>query len=156
MKKTTVLLLLCIIAYGSSKAQTSAKAVYLEVGGPGLLSVNYDMRLSPSQDGIGFRAGVGAFSVDGVKAITVPLGLNYLMGKNKSHLELGAGYTILNVNSSSESTSNNFNESFFNLTIGYRYAPLGKGFLFKAELTPVFSKNFSIPYFAGLGFGYKF
>ena len=28
--------------------------------------------------------------------------------------------------------------------------------IFKAEITPVFAKGIFVPYFGGLGFGYKF
>ena len=128
----------------------------MEIGGPGLASANFDMRFTKTENGPGFRVGVGAFSIGGVSAVTVPIGLNYLIGKNKNYFELGAGYTYLNLSATKKTTTKNFNESFGNLTIGYRYAPIKSGFFFKAELTPVFSGNFFIPYFGGLGFGYKF
>ncbi|MDP4285811.1 MAG: hypothetical protein Q8891_15445 [Bacteroidota bacterium] len=156
MKKIIVLLFASSAIFGTTYGQGAAKAAYVEIGGPGLASVNFDMRFSPTQNGAGFRFGVGAFSISGIKAVTVPVGLNYLIGKKSSFFELGAGYTYLSVSSSSKSTTKNFNESFGNLTISYRYAPAKKGFFFKAELTPVFSGNFFLPYFAGLGFGYKF
>ena len=40
-------------------AQQAAKAVYVELGGAGLASVNYDTRLMKKEDGIGFRVGLG-------------------------------------------------------------------------------------------------
>ncbi len=156
MKKIIVLLSISFAILNATFGQSAAKAAYVEIGGPGLASANFDMRFSKIQNGGGFRVGAGAFSINGISAVTVPVGLNYLIGKKSNFFEVGAGYTFVNLNSTSKSTTKNFNESFGNITIGYRYAPAKKGFFFKAELTPVFSGNFFLPYFAGLGFGYKF
>ena len=51
--------------YGVSAAtaQGPAKAIFFELGGPGLASINYDMRFSKSEKGLGARAGVGGFSI---------------------------------------------------------------------------------------------
>ena len=163
MKKIIVLLLLCVcfsfvnVAY----AQTAAKAAYAEIGGPGLASVNFDTRFAKKEDGFGGRIGIGGFSIgnsgDRVGIFTVPVGLNYLIGKDhKNYFEIGAGFTYVNAKATVNSSSDNFSSSFGNLTLGYRLAPEKGGFFFKAEITPVFGDGFFIPYFAGIGFGYKF
>ncbi|MGH2646212.1 MAG: hypothetical protein ACRDE8_01545, partial [Ginsengibacter sp.] len=71
MRQITLLLALSLGFYGSTSAQSAAKAVYAEIGGPGIASINYDMRFSATQNGTGFRLGAGAFSINGIKAVTV-------------------------------------------------------------------------------------
>jgi hypothetical protein len=136
-------------------AQSSAKVVYAEVGGPGLLSVNYDMRFEKKNDGFGFRAGFGGWSIKESKLILVPLGINYITSKNeKDYFEVGAGLTV--VSNSSTGTEGPFKSSFGFMTLGYRKQPVDGGYFFKASLVPVFGKGFFWPYYAGVGFGYAF
>ncbi len=161
MKKLKLLFILSLFFFTQSKSQTS-KAVYAEIGGPGLASANYDMRFSQNDDGFGGRIGVGGFSLsDGfgsrASIFTVPVGVNYLLGKDgKNYFEVGAGFTYIGGSSKDEFNSDNFSSSFGNITLGYRLAPANGGFMFKAQITPVFGSGFFIPYYAGLGFGYKF
>lgn len=140
------------------KAQTAAKAIYVEIGGPGLASVNYDMRFQKKEDGLGFRVGLGGFSIDGESAVFVPLGLTYLLGKDeRNYFELGGGVTIVSTSSkNSIQSSDNFATTFGHLYFGYRLQPKNGGFLFRAGITPVFNKDGFIPYYAGISFGYKF
>lgn len=156
MKKIIVLLLVSL-AFTVTYGQKAAKAAYVEIGGPGLASANFDMRFANTEDGAGFRLGVGGFSVDGISIITVPVGLNYLIGKDKrNYFEAGAGFTYVNLSTKNKGTSKSFKSSFGNVTLGYRFAPARGGFFFKAELTPVFGDGFFKPLYGGLGFGYKF
>ena len=156
MKKIIVILFVSLALLNVTYGQTAAKAAYVEIGGPGLLSANFDMRFTNKENGIGFRVGVGAFSISGISVFTVPLGLNYLIGKSKkNYFEVGAGFTYLDISAKHKGTSKNFTSSFGNITLGYRYAPAKGGFFFKAELTPIFGDGFFIP-IGGLGFGYKF
>ncbi|MEP6949852.1 MAG: hypothetical protein ABI863_11280 [Ginsengibacter sp.] len=162
MKKIIVLLLISSAFFNLSYGQKAAKAAYAEIGGPGLASANFDTRFAKTEDGLGGRIGIGGFSIgngDGsnVTIITVPVGLNYLIGKDKkNYFEIGVGFTYVGGKAKDDINSENFNSSFGNITLGYRLAPERGGFFFKAEITPVFGKGFFIPYFAGIGFGYKF
>lgn len=141
----------------SAKAQYS-KVIYGELMGPGLLgSLNYDMRLSEKEDGLGFRAGIGGVFLPLIieKGITFPLELNYLIGKNnKSYLELGAGVSFLSIGSSSGTQSNELNTTYAFGTVGYRYAPANGGLFFKIAFNPLIGNVF-VPY-GGIGLGYKF
>jgi hypothetical protein len=162
MKKTIIILLICSAFFNVSYGQTAAKAAYAEIGGPGLASANFDIRFAKKEDGFGGRVGIGGFSIgDGagehLSIITVPVGLNYLIGKDKkNYFEVGVGFTYVGAKSKDQFASDNFHSSFGNITLGYRLAPERGGFFFKAEITPVFGDGFFIPYFAGIGFGYKF
>ncbi len=131
-----------------------AKNIFFELGGPGLASVNYDMRFNNNGKGLGFRAGVGGFPSYGVNLVTVPIGINYLASKdNKNFFEFGAGFTAM---SASESGSGIFSGSFGHLSLGYRLQPMDGGFTFRAILNPVIVEEGFFPFYAGIGFGWKF
>ena len=156
MKKIPFLFIVFLfLSYHTTFAQSSAKVVYAEVGGPGLLSINYDMRFEKKNDGFGFRAGFGGWSIKESKLILVPVGLNYITSKNdRDFFEAGAGATI--VSNSAPGNEGPFKSSFGFLSLGYRKQPADGGYFFKAALVPVFGNGFFWPYYAGVGFGYAF
>lgn len=154
MKKLAVVFFVFIIGSEAVNAQ-AAKSIYFELGGPGLASFNFDTRFSPKEDGIGGRIGFGGFSVEGDGAVFVPIGINYLLGKDtKNYFEIGAGLTPVFV--SDGSGDGDFTETFGHLIFGYRMQPLKGGFTFRAFICPVFNGNGFIPYYGGVSFGYKF
>ena len=159
--RTQFLIIFCLLFCLNLSAQ-NAKTVYVELGGPGLISANFDMRFSQERDGLGGRIGIGGFTLnddfDGrVSLLTVPVGLNYLFGKDgKNYFEVGAGFTYLNVGARADTETSTLEASFGNLTFGYRLAPSNGGFMFKAQITPIFNKYGFMPYYGGIGFGYIF
>lgn len=162
MRKLKIVLILFLLFSVKSKAQT-AKIIYAEIGGPGIASINFDTRFSKKEDGLGGRVGVGGMSISDnagsrVGIVTIPIGLNYLLGKDgKNYFEVGAGFTYIGGSSKGNFQDNQtFSTSFGNLTLGYRLAPERGGFTFKAQITPIFGRGYFVPYYAGLGFGYKF
>lgn len=160
MKKIVILVITVICVAMSAQAQKNtegtapAKAMFFELGGPGLASFNYDMRFTRSEKGIGGRVGIGGFSIDGEGAVFLPIGLNYLMGKdNKNYFELGAGVTpVFGVGDA----SGDFSSTFGHLNFGYRRQPKEGGFFFRAAVNPVFGNGFFWTYYGGVAFGYKF
>lgn len=154
MKKLFLLFAVAICLNHVSSAQ--AKSVYFELGGPGLASINFDSRFTQSESGIGGRIGVGGFSIDGESVVLVPIGLNYLLGKDsKNYFELGGGVTPVLTNIDN-GNNDNFSSTFGNILFGYRMQPQNGGFTFRAFVNPVFGKGFFIPYYGGVSFGYKF
>lgn len=140
-----------------SFAQQSSKSIYAELGGPGLASVNFDMRFSKAENGIGGRIGLGGFAVDGSSLIFIPLGINYLIGKETSHyFELGAGATVTVISEDLLGEDRPFTGTFGHLLFGYRYQPQKEGITFRAFINPIFGNGLFWPYYAGLSFGYKF
>lgn len=167
----------------SEAVQTTGKrpmAVYAEIYGlsRSLVGFNFDTRLSKRPDGWGVRAGLSYIHLDGVTIATLPLGVNYLLGKRGKYLELGVGATPIYL--SSESTPwGNYNifdkpqdqnkdarkkSSGFTvlggLTFGYRRQPVNGGFYFGAGLSPMFALlggdvSF-MPFIPYLSFGYSF
>jgi len=142
-----------------NNVHAQAKSVFVELGGPGLASVNYDMRFQKTEGGFGGRIGIGGFSIseDGTSAsaIFLPIGVNYLLGKDeRNYFEIGGGITPVFINDNSSDGS--FTSIFGHLNFGYRLQPKNGGFLFRAGIVPIFNKNGFIPYYFGLSFGYKF
>ncbi len=162
MKKSILTLLVCLALVSNTTAQSAAKAVYFEIGGPGVSSLNYDMRFGKSEGGTGLRAGIGGFSLgsagDRFTAIFVPLGFNYIKSKDsRNYFELGGGITPVFLSSGSSSGNNEkLSSTFGYLDIGYRLQPKEGGFFFRAAINPVFNKYFFWPYYGGVSFGYKF
>ena len=156
MKKLSLIFTLAMAAFQFVSAQ-SAQSVYFELGGPGIASFNYDIRFSGREGGLGGRIGVGYSKlVSGGSSVGyLPLGINYLFGKEKGHyFELGGGVTPV-FNSSPEGNSV-ITETFAHLVLGYRFQPIGSGFTFRAFVCPVYGNGVFIPYYAGISFGYKF
>lgn len=160
MKKIliTTVSFFCMIATISAQ-NSAAKSVFAEIGGPGLASINYDMRFNKKEDGLGFRAGVGGFSIDDfndrVTVLFFPLGINYLLGKDgRNYFEVGGGATL--VSASAKNTTGTFTGTFGHLNLGYRLQPRNGGFTFRAAINPIFGQGGFIPYYAGISFGYKF
>jgi hypothetical protein len=145
-------------------SQQGAKAIYFELGGPGLASINFDTRFNKTEKGFGGRIGIGGFSITTTDlfsgeeersgAVFVPIGVNYLLGKDsKNYFELGGGVTPV---FGTGDTDDNFSSTFGHILFGYRMQPANGGFTFRAFISPVFGKGFFIPYYGGVSFGYKF
>lgn len=165
MKKLIFLVALIIFTLGKLSAQDApitekrAQNVFVEIGGQGLLfTANYDTRFSNKRNGLGGRAGIGYMSLDGERITTVPIALNYLLGKGKQFFEIGLGATFT---SSSDGSPILFKDDSEGSVLGtmsfsYRLQPVDSGFSFRAGLTPVFNASNFIPYYAGISLGYSF
>ena len=179
---TMVLLLSSIVA----AAQTRNLSAEI-FGASQLAGISYDARFN-GNSGFGYRAGLGyglginslIFSGEQIiQGVTIPLEVNYLIGKKRSHLELGAGlsnglYRVHNKTSAFTATgqdgiiyevsaNDNINYTwgyFFFGNIGYRFQP-EEGLSFRIGISPSFSfntkhaiqKNWLIPY-VGLGWAF--
>ncbi|TCJ19364.1 hypothetical protein EPD60_02830 [Flaviaesturariibacter flavus] len=139
-------------------AQHAAKSVFVELGGPGLTSVNFDSRFTKKDGGIGGRAGVGYFNISGERLLLVPVGVNYLLSKDQRHyFELGAGVTVVDYKSDFfYEDPNRFTGTFGHLNFGYRLQPKEGGFMFRAAINPLFTSEGFFPYYGGISFGYAF
>ncbi|MFD1256437.1 hypothetical protein ACFQ3S_06475 [Mucilaginibacter terrae] len=135
--------------------------VYVELGGPGLLfSANYDTRFQNRQDGIGGRVGLGLFATGGFSLTTVPVQLNYLLGKKGKYFEIGLGGTFVKANNNNDNDNDDFfdfNESttIGTMTFAYRYQPVNGGFNFRGGLNTLFNSSNFVPFY-GVSFGYTF
>lgn len=158
MKRKLVILLLSM--FSLSIFAQHRKFGYLEVGGSSVFtSLNFDMRFDrENSDGFGFRVGAGgsfgAFDID--KIYTAPVGLNYIYGKGKNGLILGANSVFAIDGEPKEKKSDDFRSVIFSADIGYRYTPIHNGFGFQATYTPLFNTIEGImPFWIGVGIGYS-
>jgi hypothetical protein len=152
-------------------APVSRNAVFFELlGNGGLYSFNYERMLTES---LGLRVGFATwdssdFWFEGTPSdryTTVPVTVSYLLGRGERKLELGGGVTF---GRGRFDRSSNFEKdfSFRTLTaiVGYRSHPPGRGYLFRAGVTPFYSwddeeEAYPDPGFtfsAGVSFGYRF
>lgn len=139
-----------------------AQTVYVELGGPGFISANYDFRFNETRNAWGMRAGMGYFSIEDESMFTVPVQVNYLLGKEGNYFEIGGGASYVSVK---------YHDSYFiepgtdreqtsrvmgTMTFGYRKQPVDGGFNFRAGLSPIIMEGSFIPYLPYVSFGYSF
>ncbi|RYZ23752.1 MAG: hypothetical protein EOO16_03615 [Chitinophagaceae bacterium] len=155
---TAVLLAIGLTLASEASAQHAAKSVFVELGGPGLASINFDTRFTKKEGGIGGRAGIGYFSIVGERLLLVPVGVNYLLSKDQRHyFEVGGGITVVDYKSEFYyEDDSRFTGTFGHLNFGYRFQPKGGGFTFRAAINPVFTGEGFFPYYGGISFGYAF
>ncbi len=148
------------------------------MGGPGILfSANFDGRFdAKSNRGLGYRIGLGfaPYTQDGYydggyyydddrvrTYATIPLGLNYLLGREgSSHFfEVGAGATILTRKVSVYNWDNDYGPEgnvIGHVSFMYRRQPADGGFMWKIGFMTMIGTSGDIVPSAGVGFGYAF
>ena len=172
-------LLLCISNLIFSQDNKAAdnpigqSSFFAEAGGPGVaFSANFDKRFKPGRLGLGGRIGVGFVSawddyydpVSGYyngeqqSAITFPIQLNYIFGKENSNhtFEVGGGLTYVTkklefLNFWDDKTTQFLGTFCFM----YRRQPKGGGFSWRAGFTPLVGKSY-IQAFGAASVGYNF
>ena len=155
------MLLTCVLM-----AQKS-KSVFLEVGGNGgLLSVNFDSRLSNGENGVGYRAGLGFIPANydlftsRPTIWTIPVGLNCLIGSHRHYLETGLGLTYYFFRGTTSDVwgiheNNKGHGALLIPSVGYRIAPPNKGLQGRLFMSPLISTAGVVLYW-GFSLGYKF
>jgi hypothetical protein len=166
------------------KAQENAtvanKTIYGSLGGPGLLmSAHFDSRFQGGERlGLGYTLGVGfafasfdettsssysdgdLYSDSRVRSFySIPVGLNYIFGKNNSAhtFELGGGAALLTRKISLAYNSGDKPGRFIGyLSFAYRIMPIHGGFAFRVGLSPVIGTSGDLFPFPVVGFGYAF
>ena len=127
--------------------------IQMEILGPGgKFSFHFESRFIKRVDGLGYTVGFGVAPYDLEKtcnnggSITIPVGLNYLLGNQHHILEMGAG-VVLKVFSSGTKVycpelEDNFFESgdpaYFYSLLGYRYQPASKRLSWRIFASPLF------------------
>lgn len=147
-------------------------SLYAEAGGTALslLSINVDTRFAKTLNGWGGHTGISFMKVDNFSYLTIPVGVNYLLGKRGKYFELGAGATaMLSFGKKYESDGSSVRRSnelwstsgiAGTLKIGYRYQPVNGGFSYGFGFAPVLFKLGDEltfwPYLPYLRIGYTF
>ena len=132
------------------------QAVYFLIGGSGpFLSAHYDRRFSKKVNGAGFSAGLGYFGVSGIGVFSIPVSLNYLIGKSTHFFEIAAGTTFVTATTDlfdSDETGSGF---IHHINLGYRHQPSRGGFFFRGGISPLFIAGAYVTSYY-LGFGRNF
>jgi hypothetical protein len=165
LKSFLLILIICLIFLTDCLAQeayVAKNSVFGELfGNGGLYSINYERSLSKNINArIGFSTIATRDFIDKTtsgRITTFPVLLSFLTGKRSNHIELGTGFLLGNKKDYYGT------RSIIDITAfaGYRYQPGGRGFLFRAGLTPFLSLNGTnypdkIFLSGGLSFGYHF
>ena len=175
MKKfLTVILLILFSSKIFSQANKTHRSfqIQFEALGPGsLFSFNIDSRFSKKGNGLGYRIGIGGspLGIFGETCntgaqISLPLGLNYLVGKKVNLLEFGAGASFTVIAGTKvycpdlkETFFGDGTESYGYLLAGYRFQPKEKNRLtYRVFISPLFQNNFPIKFWGGASVGYIF
>jgi len=153
-------------------------SIYGDAGGASpVMSVNIDKRFTGSNQGIGFRAGLGLipaqtrvlgqfphWEMEGNWKFTIPVAINYLLGhpQQSNFLELALQGTYIpkativdswsSLNIEDERIVNRFMPSAF---IGYRRNPVGQGIVFRLGYNPLVLDKEVVHWF-GASLGWKF
>ena len=152
-KRNILLLLFSLLAFCNLQAQTKQQ-VYVELlGASTTVGVHYDSRFGKNSHW-GFRAGLAFTSTDNedfidsgplkTRGVTLPVGINYLIGKNKHFAELGLGVSFgsyqWTFRKEEKLFKKNITGSFLFLDMGYRYQPT-KGVSVRLGLNPGLALN---------------
>ena len=158
-----------LAAQTAPAARAASNAVYLELGGNGLMySVNYEKHLPAT--GTAVRAGLGYMSVSAsggggsanASMVAIPLTFSWLgRGQGSIKPELGAGATAVRFSgSSSIGFGNDVQAGAFvplaTFIAGLRIAPRNGGFNFKLAYTPFWHPDVGFFSWAGMSFGMSF
>jgi hypothetical protein len=163
-----------------AKTSIGKSSFIAELGGPGIVfSANYDTRFKQSRLGLGGRIGIGFVSAyddyydpttgyytggEQQSAITFPVQLNYIFGKNNSphSFEVGGGITyvtkklnIMNFDSYGSNNEDHRTQLFGTFSFMYRRQPVNGGFSWRVGFTPLVGSGY-IQAFAAASVGYNF
>ncbi|HET7898899.1 MAG TPA: hypothetical protein VFL47_14540, partial [Flavisolibacter sp.] len=84
---------------------------------------------------------------------SVPLSLNYLIGRDSHFIEVGAGTTY--VTGSPDIFDDGESNFVHHINLGYRYQPTRGGFFFRGGYSPLFYQgDYGTSFY--LGFGHNF
>ncbi|HEX7543082.1 MAG TPA: hypothetical protein VF385_03300 [Patescibacteria group bacterium] len=128
------------------------------------------MRFAKKDNGLGMRVGLGGSplgklgkSCNSGALMTLPIGLNYLIGKKNHFIELGGG-GVLPFISATKVFCVGFKGDFFSddiqiyeyILAGYRYQPNGKkGITYRAFISPLFQTDFPTKLWGGFSVGFR-
>lgn len=130
------------------------QAVFLNLGGYSpILGAMYDRRLANKVNGLGFSVGLGFWGASGEALFSVPLSLNYLIGKQTHFIELGAGTTYITGTPDMFDTEDS--HFIHHINAGYRHQPTTGGFFFRGGISPLFYAGENATSFY-VGFGHNF
>lgn len=149
---------------------THSSQIMIECLGPGgQWSLQFESRFKKETSGVGYTIGFGVAPFDLEETcndggfITIPFGLNYLVGKTNHMLEVGGGMVLKLFGAGTKvwcpEIDDNFYENgnpvYFYGLVGYRYQPAYKRFSGRIFVSPLFQKDFSPKFWGGASVGWR-
>jgi len=130
-------------------------AVYGELLGNGFIiaSINFEYNFADKVEGFGIRTGISIVDPS-YGQFTIPVLGHYLVGRRKHKLELGLG-TLFITKAIVFNESNVYEGTSITASLMYRYHA-DSGFMLRLGITPIYSNSNFIPYWPGIGVGYRF
>ncbi len=144
--------------------------IQIDVLGPGgMISFHFESRFSKSNSGFGYKVGLGVapyglleVSCNRGGVVTIPFGLNYLVGKKAHLLEIGVG-NVFNFGGGTKIGCLEIEDSFFEsgegtylyTLLGYRYQPASKKLSWRVFVSPLFQKDYPVKFWGGAGVSLK-
>jgi len=114
------------------------------------------MRFKNEPTGLGGRLGIGDIGGTDASVITVPVMVNYLLGKEGKYFEIGGGITYItgsvDVGSFGDDSSGSTVAGTFSFM--YRKQPIDGGFMWKVGFTPILAEGSFVPWWPGIAIGY--
>ncbi len=176
MRFIGLFLLTVIFFTGYSQSAVSKKASQFQIealGPASLFSIKLDSRFAKRENGLGFNIGVGGAplgifgeSCNSGFQLALPVGLNYLVGKQNHLLELGTGYVPILISGTKvfcitepggkpDFFSDDMS-SYWYLLAGYRHQPIKKkGFTYRLFISPLLQTNFPVKFWGGGSIGIR-
>lgn len=174
MKRKLILFSLLVFVSGYLFSQVRkfsehGSEIQIEFLGPGgMFGLHFESGFVKRTNGFGYTIGLGAApynlekTCNDVGFITIPVGLNYLLGKQNHLLEIGAGAVVKFGGGTKvwcPELEDNFFEngdpSYFYSLLGYRYQPHSKRMSWRAFVSPLFQKDFPVKLWGGAGISLK-
>ena len=125
-----------------------------------MYSLTFDTRFTYSNHGWGLRAGIGFLPSQGINNLSLPVQVNYLLGKTRHFFEAGAGATYFYGDQSDSWFGPKKEGSLFfgSLSAGYRYQPLRHGVTARVGMTGIAGSfnNASVAALPYISVGYRF
>lgn len=137
-------------------------ALYLEIGGPAVLSANYELSFKSRHRlrlGLGWNdmnIDIGNGDQEAVPYLLVHALYAYLFGRGPNYFELGGGLTYALIDFQNMEIPGDLKEGplFYGAVLGYR-RQMAERFLFRAGITAGFSQQGDFLPIPGLSFGYS-
>jgi hypothetical protein len=132
------------------------QAAYFQFGGSGpIFSVNYDRRFRNRVNGAGFAVGLGFYGETGLSIFSIPVSLNYLIGRLDHFIEIAGGTTFVTAQGSLFNSSTSGSGFIHHANLGYRYQRATGGFFLRGGISPLFvfssGGGYATSYYIGFG-----
>lgn len=164
-------ILTCNISFSQEKEySTHSSQIIIEYLGPGgKWSFQFESRFKKETNGIGYTIGFGSAPYDLEETcndggfITIPFGLNYLLGNRNHMVEIGGGAvwkiygagTLVGCPERKDNFFENGKTFYLYSLLGYRYQPAFKRLSGRIFVSPLFQKDFSPKFWGGASIGWR-